>query len=72
MFGTTQIWQHETSGEWFLVRLDSDGEIAYTNGPLPRTDCEYTVDEAGGNFDGTSDDNEWFAERSSEFRVVYP
>jgi hypothetical protein len=71
-FGQTQIWQHSTSGEWFLVRLNSAGEITETNGPLPRADAEYTVNEAGGLFDGTSEDNDWFTERHDEFRVVYP
>ena len=69
-FATTQIWQHAKSGEWFLVRVDADREVLYTNGPLPRSDAEYTVNEAGGEFDGTNEDNDWIA--AQEWRVVYP
>ena len=71
MFGTTQIWQHRASGEWFLVRISPSGEIVYTNGPLPSTDCEYCINHARGDFDGTDEDNDWFTEWSDEFELVY-
>ena len=66
----TEIWQHEVSGERWLVRVAADGTLVESNGPLHYSDIDYCINEAGGDFDGTDEDNEWLL--AAPMKVVYP
>lgn len=74
---TTEIWQHRTSGEWYLVRVDGDGsaaggEVIEACGPLPRDEAEYTVNEGAGWFNGDAETAEDIIADANAYRVVYP
>jgi len=69
---TTQIWQHTTSGESYLVAVDEAGEIREAVGPLPREDAEYAINEGSGWFNSEPDDVEWITANADQFRVTYP
>lgn len=74
----TEIWQHRTSGDVYLVRVAGDGsefgetEIIEACGPVPQEDAEYTINEASGWFNGDAETAEWISEHADDFRVTFP
>ncbi len=73
----TEIWQHRTSGDVYLVRVAGNGsqhggEIIEANGPVTQADAEYCHNEAGGLFDGDAETTEWVTEHADDFWVTFP
>lgn len=68
MSNSTEIWQHEPSGEIYLVRVCDDSIIAAC-GPVTHQEAEYTVDDASGWFNDDMDTTEWVILNADSFRV---
>lgn len=80
MSTNTQIWQHRTAGEQYVVAVEDDGTVSAAEGPLARTYVEQLTDGMDNGEDcWIPDDAEAAAglaadinTKTDDYRIVWP